>query len=106
PRRRIRTHFKECPMTRWMTRFVLLVGAVALHNTFVVRAQDATSGAEEELNTFVKKVEEGDTLFNQKKYAESATSLAAAHTLYQRAGLRDSSAGYTRFTIEPHTFPH
>src|SRR6185503_11579431 len=63
------------------------------------------SRAQEELNAFVKKVEEGDTLFNQKKYAESATSLAAAHALYQRAGRRDSSAGYTRFTIEPQTFP-
>jgi hypothetical protein len=80
-------------MTPWMTRFVLLVCAVALHNTLLVRAQDTNSRAQEELNAFVKKVEEGDTLFNQKKYSESATSLAAAHALYQRAGRRDSSAG-------------
>lgn len=92
-------------MTRWMRRFVVLACAVALHNTLLVRAQDANSRAQEELNAFVKKVEEGDTFFNQKKYAESATSLAAAHALYQRAGRRDSSAGYTRFTIEPQTFP-
>jgi len=92
-------------MTRWMRRFVLLVCAVALHSTLVVRAQDANSRAKEELNAFVKKVEEGDTLFNQKKYADAAAALSAAHALYQRAGRRDSSAGYTRFTIEPRTFP-
>lgn len=92
-------------MTRWMRRFVVLACAVALQNTLLVRAQDANSRAQEELNAFVKKVEEGDSFFNQKKYAESVTSLAAAHALYQRAGRRDSSAGYTRFTIEPQTFP-
>ena len=93
-------------MTRWMRRVVPLVCAVALHSTLMVRAQDnANSRAKEELNAFVKKVEEGDTLFNQKKYAEAAATLAAAHALFQRAGRRDSSAGYTRYTIEPQTFP-
>ena len=91
-------------MTRWMRRFVPLVCAVALLSTLMVRAQD-NARAKEELNAFVKKVEEGDTLFNQKKYAEAASTLAAAHALYQRAGRRDSSAGYTRVTIEPQTFP-
>jgi hypothetical protein len=67
-----------------------------------VHAQD--SRAKEELNAFVKKVEEGDSLFNLKKYAEAASALAAAHDLYRRAERRDSSAGYTRFTIEPQTF--
>ncbi len=54
-------------MTRWI--FVLLVCAVALDNTLLVRPQDSNSRAQEELNAFVKKVEEGDTFFNQKKYA-------------------------------------
>lgn len=91
-------------MTHWMRRFVPLVCAVALHSTLMVRAQD-NSRAKDELNAFVKKVEEGDTLFKQKKYADAAAALAAAHALYQRAGRRDSSAGYTRFTVEPQTFP-
>ena len=60
-------------MTRWMRRFVPLVCAVALLSTLMVRAQDnANSRAKDELNAFVKKVEEGDTLFNQKKYAEAS----------------------------------
>ena len=92
-------------MRRWMRGFVPLVCAVALLSSVMVRAQDATSRSKQELDAFVKKVEEGDTLFNQKKYAEAAAALAAAHALYQRAERRDSSAGYTRFTIAPQTFP-
>jgi hypothetical protein len=57
-------------MTGWIRRFVLLLCAVTLHSALIVRAQD--SRANQELNAFVKKVEEGDTLFNQKKYAEAA----------------------------------
>jgi len=72
-------------MTRWMRRFVVLVCAVAMHSTLMVHAQDANSRANQELNAFVKKVEEGDALFNQKKYAEAAAALAAAHDLYKRA---------------------
>ena len=91
-------------MTRWMRRFVLLVCAVALHSTLMVRAQD-NSRAKEELNAFVKKVEEGDTLFNQKKYAEAASELAAAHDLYRRANRRDENIGGSWLTIAPQTFP-
>ena len=72
-------------MTRWMRRFVPLVCAVALLSTLMVRAQDnANSRAKEEVNAFVKKVEEGDALFNQKKYAEAASALAAAHNRQPR----------------------
>lgn len=92
-------------MTRWMRRFVVLVCAVALHSTLMVPAQDANSRAKEELNAFVKKVEEGDTLFNQKKYAEAAAALAAAHALYQRANRRDENIGGSWLTIAPQTFP-
>jgi hypothetical protein len=88
-----------------MRRFVVLVCAVALHSTLTVLAQDANSRAKEELNAFVKKVEEGDTLFNQKKYAEAAATLAAAHALYQRANRRDENIGGSWLTIAPQTFP-
>jgi hypothetical protein len=72
----------------------------------MVRAQDnAISRAMEELNAFVKKVEEGDTLFKQKKYAEAAVALAAAHDLYRRASRRDSGAGGSWVTVKPQTFP-
>jgi hypothetical protein len=71
----------------------------------MVHAQDnANSRAKEELNAFVKKVEEGDTLFNQKKYAEAASTLAAAHALYQRANRRDENIGGSWLTIAPQTF--
>jgi hypothetical protein len=93
-------------MTSWMRRFVLLLCAVALHSTLMVHAQEtANSRAKEELNAFVKKVEEGDTLFNQKKYAEAASTLAAAHALYQRANRRDENIGGSWLTIAPQTFP-
>ena len=93
-------------MTRWMRRFVPLVCAVALLSTLMVRAQDnANSRAKDELNAFVKKVEEGDALFNQKKYAEAASALAAAHALYLRANRRDENIGGSWLTIAPQTFP-
>jgi hypothetical protein len=83
-----------------------LVFAVALLSTLTVRAQDNTnSRAKDELNAFVKKVEEGDTLFNQKKYGEAASALAAAHALYQRANRRDENIGRSWLTIAPQTFP-
>lgn len=91
-------------MTRWMRRFVLLVCVVVLPGTLMVRAQD-NSRAKEELNAFVKKVEEGDTLFKQKNYAEAAAALAAAHALYQRANRRDENIGGSWLTIAPQTFP-
>jgi hypothetical protein len=97
---------KEYPMTRWMRCFVPLVCAVALLGTLTARAQDnANSRAMQELNAFVKKVEEGDALFNQKKYAEAASALAAAHALYQRANRRDENIGGSWLTITPQTFP-
>ena len=93
-------------MTRWMRRLVPVVCAVALLSTLMVRAQDnANSRAKDELNAFVKKVEEGDTLFNQKKYAEAAATLAAAHDLYRRANRRDENIGGSWLTIAPQTFP-
>jgi hypothetical protein len=89
-----------------MRRFVPLVCAVALHSTLMVRAQDnANSRAKDELNAFVKKVEEGDTLFNQKKYAEAASALAAAHDLYRRAERRDADAAASWVMLKPQTFP-
>ena len=93
-------------MTRWMSRFVPLVYAVALLSPFMVRAQDnANSRAMQELNAFVKKFEEGDALFNQKKYTEAAATLAAAHALYQSANRRDENIGGSWHTIAPQTFP-
>ncbi len=92
-------------MTRWMRRFVPLVCAIAMFSTLMVRAQDSgNSRANDDLNAFVKKVEEGDALFNQKKYVEAAATLAAAHALYQRANRRDENIGGSWLTIAPQTF--
>jgi hypothetical protein len=91
-------------MTCWMRRFLPLVCVVLLSGASMVRAQDANSRAQQELNDFVKKVEEGDTLFNEKKYAEAAAALAAAHALYLRATRRDDSIGGSFLTIAPQTF--
>jgi hypothetical protein len=90
-------------MTRWVRRFLPLVCAVSLLSTLIVHAQE--SRANQELNAFVKKVEEGDTLFQQKKYADAAAALAGAHALYLRATRRDDSIGGSFLTIAPQTFP-
>lgn len=93
-------------MKVWMKRLLPLVCAVVLQSTLMGRAQaDINPRAKEDLNAFVKKVEEGDSLFNQKKYAEAAAALAAAHDLYQRADRRDDSASGSWFTIKPGAFP-
>src|SRR5215216_2801421 len=92
-------------MKRWMKRFVLLVWAVALQSTSIARAQDNVNPrAKEDIKAFMKKVEEGDTLFNQKKYAEAAAALAAAHDLYQRAQRRESEIGGEWITLNLQPF--
>ena len=93
-------------MTRWMRRFMPLVYAVAVLSPLMVRAQDnANSRAQQELNAFVKKFEEGDALFHQKKYAEAAANISAAHALYQSANRRDENIRGSWLTIAPQTFP-
>ncbi|MDQ3815834.1 MAG: hypothetical protein M3347_18150 [Armatimonadota bacterium] len=93
-------------MTRWMKHCVALVCAVVLCSTLMARAQaDINPRAKEDIQAFVKKVEEGDTLFNQKKYAEATAALAAAHDLYQRAERRDESVRGFAITLPPQTFP-
>jgi hypothetical protein len=61
--------------------------------------------AVEDIKAFQKKAEEGDSLFNQKKYSEAATALAAAHDLYQRAERRDPEIGRVDISLKPGTFP-
>lgn len=81
--------------------------AVLLLSLFcsVMIAQAQDSRAVQDVKAFVSKFEEGDTLFNQKKYAEAATALAAGHELYQRAQRRDAEVGRTDMTIKVGSFP-
>ena len=59
----------------------------------------------EDVKAFVQKAEEGDALFDQKKYAEAAAAMAAAHALYQRAERRDSGVTGYDVTLKPRSFP-
>jgi hypothetical protein len=61
--------------------------------------------AVEDLKVFLQKFEEGDTLFNQKKYADAAAALAAGHASYQRAERRDSSSGSYKISLKAGTYP-
>jgi hypothetical protein len=89
-----------------MNRFLPIFCALALHCGGTASAQDNINPrALEDIKAFEQKAEEGDTLFNQKKYAEAAAALAAAHALYQRAERRDSSAGSYKVTLKQETFP-
>ncbi len=93
-------------MTGWRKHFVGLACAVALFGSLVASARaDINPRAKEDLDAFVKKVEEGDTLFNQKHYAEAAAALAAAHDLYQRAERRDESIRGVAMALKPQTYP-
>jgi hypothetical protein len=92
----------NCGFKRW----VLLICAVALHTGLAARAEDTLNPrAQEDLKAFVQKFEEGDTLFDRKKYAEAAATLATAHDLYQRADRRDERAGRYEIALKPETFP-
>lgn len=90
-------------MTTEMRRFLGVV--FLLFCTLVAPAQDGNARAQEDIKSFVAKFAEGDGHFNQKKYAEAASALAAAHELYQRAERRSSEIGRTDISIKPGTFP-
>lgn len=92
-------------MTRGFACWILLV-CTALHGGLAARAQDAVNPrAKEEIKSFVQKAEEGDALFQAKKYPEAAAALAAAHDFYQRSERRDENASRSRVTLKPGTFP-
>jgi len=83
-----------------------VVLAFALCSAFIARAQDGTNArAIEDTKAFIAKFEEGDSLFNDKKYAEAATVLAAAHELYLRAQRRDPEAGRYDVSLKAGRFP-
>lgn len=88
-----------------MKSIPILSCAVIVFCTFTAQAQEINPRAKEDLQAFMKKAEEGDTLFNQKKYAEAAVALAAAHASYQRADRRDTSASGMELTLQPQSFP-
>ena len=94
-------------MKRWMKCFGPLMCAVMLQITSMALAQDLkgiSPRAQEDVKAFMKKVQEGDALFNQKKYAEAAAALAAAHELFQRADRRDpqASGAWLDLSLKPY----
>ena len=84
-----------------------LTGALVTiaYASFASAPQGSNARALEDMKNFVGKVEEADTLFNQKKYGEAATALAAAHELYGRGERRDADSGQMAVTIQPGKFP-
>jgi hypothetical protein len=59
----------------------------------------------EDVKAFIAKAEEGDALFNQKKYAEAATALSVANESYQRARRREAEIGGYDTSIPAGKFP-
>jgi hypothetical protein len=86
--------------SKWMHAVALLL---LVCSVVVAQAQD--SRAVQDAKAFFAKFEEGDSFFNQKKYAEAATALAASQELYQRAVRRDPEVGRTDMNLNPGTFP-
>jgi hypothetical protein len=95
----------EIEMESGLKRFSAVVFLFAVCNALFAFGQDYNPRAVEDLKAFMAKFEEGDTLFNQKKYAEAATVLAASHELFQRAERRQGDATRTEFSIKPGQFP-
>jgi hypothetical protein len=83
----------------------ILSGAAIVTTPVAAHAQDGgNKRAQEDINAFLQKAEEGDRLFDQKKYAEAAAALAAAHSLYQRAERRDEDSTGNKVSLKPQTF--
>lgn len=80
--------------------FVLTLFAGMAH------AQDGYNArAVEDIKSFLAKAEEGDGLFNQKKYSQAAAALAAAHDFYQRAERREAEIGRYKISLKVGAFP-
>jgi hypothetical protein len=88
-----------------LKRFSAVVLLFAVCNALMALAQDYNPKAIEDFKAFVAKSEEGDKLFNQKQYAEAATTLAAAHELYERGNRRQPDAARMDISIKPGQFP-
>lgn len=89
--------------TNWCAVMGIVLG---LCGAACATAQQGTNArATEDMKAFVARFEEADSLFSQKKYAEAAVVLTAAHELYQRADRRDSDSGRMNFSIQPGKFP-
>jgi hypothetical protein len=92
-------------MKNALKRFAPVLFVLALF-VGMATAQDRYSPrAMEDIKSFLAKAEEGDGLFNQKKYAQAAAALAAAQESYLRAQRREAEIGYYKISLKPGTFP-
>ncbi|BCM93143.1 hypothetical protein IAD21_05031 [Abditibacteriota bacterium] len=94
---------------KWLVALALM-GAVSpvilpLVPAHAVEPKDVNPKAMEDLKGFFDKAEEGNALFTQKKYAESAAAFAAGNALYVRAMKRDGYVDRLGFTINAGAWP-
>jgi hypothetical protein len=61
--------------------------------------------AVEDIKAFLSKAEEGDGHFQQKRFAEAATALAAGHESFLRAQRREPEIGRYEISLQPGQFP-
>ena len=88
-----------------LKRFAPVLFALALFAGMAVAQDSYNPRAVEDIKSFLAKAEEGDGLFNQKKYSQAAAALAAAHDLYQRAERREAESGRYMISLKPGAFP-
>ncbi|HRK22568.1 MAG TPA: hypothetical protein PLX06_12200 [Fimbriimonadaceae bacterium] len=67
--------------------------------------QGYNARAVEDIKAFLSKSEEGDALFQQKKFAEAADALAAGHESFLRAQRREPEIGRYDIVLKPGQFP-
>lgn len=67
--------------------------------------QGYNARAVEDIKAFLTKSEEGDALFQQKKFAEAAAALAAGHESFLRAQRREPEIGRYDIVLKPGQFP-
>lgn len=84
-------------------RFLLALGFVGV--ALALAQQGYNARAVDDIKAFLTKSEEGDALFQQKKYAEAAAALAAGHESYLRAQRREPEIGRFDIVLEPGKFP-
>src|SRR5687767_10000067 len=89
-----------------MKRFAPLAVVLFFCSVWTAFAQDGYNArAVEDIKAFLAKSEEGDALFQQKKYAEAATALAAGHESFLRAQRREQEIGRLDVLLKPGQFP-
>lgn len=95
-------------VSNWNWLGVFVLAAYAGSGVMPARAvepNEVNAKSLEDLVAFVKKTEDGDALFQAKKWSEAAATFAKANGLFVRSVRRDASAGQLTINVSPNSYP-